>query len=612
MPSRQQAPVERLRLVTAATMRAIAERADLTLSFGTGRQVADGAQVRLAAPAATPSCAGLARLRGEADSIALRFRHHDAGLHARLAPLDEDARAVFDALERARFEAIGARRLAGVAANLDAALEARCREDGFAAASERLDVPLAAVLALLARARLTGARWPRSADTIVGVWRSWLNPRVEQHLSDLADAIEDQAAYSSRVHRMLADLELDRTGATSIEFTGGAAEPDRSRMDDAPDREATLDATSDDEANPPSIALEPRAPLAGHEPEDDLHPAASQRTPRQRSSPVARPERASADYHPFTTAHDQIVVPTDLCDASELARLRQRLDEAMSPIQAGIQRMASGLYRRLLARQARAWDFDLEEGVLDTERLARAIVDPSYSLVCKQARDTVFPDTIVTLLIDNSGSMRGPPIALAAMTADILARTLERCAVKVEILGFTTRAWKGGQSRDQWLAQGRPADPGRLTDLRHIVYKSAATPWRRARTGLGLMLHEGLLKENVDGEALLWAHDRLMARSEQRRILMVVSDGTPLDDSTLSANAPECLDRHLRQVIDSIETCSPIELSAIGIRHDVSHYYRRALTIMNAEQLGSAMIGELGRLLENPVSSRRSRRHMPR
>ena len=280
MPSRQQAPVERLRLVTAATMRAIAERADLTLSFGTGRQVADGAQVRLAAPAATPSCAGLARLRGEADSIALRFRHHDAGLHARHAPLDEDARAVFDALERARFEAIGARRLAGVAANLDAALDARCREDGFAAASERLDVPLAAVLALLARARLTGALWPRSADTIVGVWRSWLNPRVEQHLSDLADAIEDQAAYSSRVHRMLADLELDRTGATSIEFTGGAAEPDRSRMDDAPDRDATLEASSDDEAHPPSIALEPRAPLAGHEPDNDLHPAASQRTPR--------------------------------------------------------------------------------------------------------------------------------------------------------------------------------------------------------------------------------------------------------------------------------------------------------------------------------------------
>jgi cobaltochelatase CobT len=267
-------------------------------------------------------------------------------------------------------------------------------------------------------------------------------------------------------------------------------------------------------------------------------------------------------------------------------------------MQGAVTKLANRLQRRLMAQQLRSWDFDQEEGLLDAARLARVVVNPAHSLSNKMERDTEFRDTVVTLLIDNSGSMRGRPISIAAISADIMARTLERCGVKTEILGFTTRAWKGGQSREHWLAAGRPAQPGRLNDLRHIIYKKADEPWRRARRNLGLMMREGLLKENIDGEALLWAHNRLIARNEDRRILMVISDGAPVDDSTLSVNSGTYLERHLRQVIDWIENRSPVQLVAIGIGHDVTRYYRRAVTIMDAEQLGGTMVEQLAGLFD--------------
>jgi cobaltochelatase CobT len=307
------------------------------------------------------------------------------------------------------------------------------------------------------------------------------------------------------------------------------------------------------------------------------------------------------DYHAYTNAYDEIVAAEDLCDAEELTRLRGYLDQQLVHLQGAVTKLANRLQRRLMAQQSRSWDFDQEEGLLDAARLARVIVNPEHSLSYKVERDTDFRDTVVTLLIDNSGSMRGRPISIAAISADILARTLERCGVKVEILGFTTRAWKGGQSREGWLSAGRPPHPGRLNDLRHIVYKNADEPWRRARKNLGLMMREGLLKENIDGEALLWAHGRLIARPEERRVLMVISDGAPVDDSTLSVNSGTYLERHLRQVINWIEARSPVELVAIGIGHDVTRYYSRAVTIMDAEQLGGTMIEQLASLFDAPV-----------
>ena len=299
----------------------------------------------------------------------------------------------------------------------------------------------------------------------------------------------------------------------------------------------------------------------------------------------------------------------ELCDAEELTRLRNYLDKQLSSLQGVVARLANRLQRRLLAQQNRSWEFDLEEGILDAGRLSRVVTDPMHPLSFKVEHDTEFRDTVVTLLLDNSGSMRGRPITVAATCADILARTLERCAVKTEILGFTTRAWKGGQAREQWLSAGKPASPGRLNDLRHIVYKAADMPWRRARRNLGLMMREGLLKENIDGEALIWAHNRLLARPEQRRILMVISDGAPVDDSTLSVNTGSYLEKHLRQVIEEIETRSPVELIAIGIGHDVTRYYKRAVTIVDAEELGGAMTEKLAELFdENPPAPARRRR----
>jgi cobaltochelatase CobT len=309
-------------------------------------------------------------------------------------------------------------------------------------------------------------------------------------------------------------------------------------------------------------------------------------------------ERQDAPYRGFTTEFDEIVAADTLCDAEELTRLRSLLDQQLSHLQGVIGKLANRLQRRLLAKQNRSWEFDLEEGLLDAGRLARVVTNPLHPLSYKVEKDTKFRDTVVSLLIDNSGSMRGRPITIAAMSADILARTLERCGVKVEILGFTTRAWKGGQSRERWIAQGKPPNPGRLNDLRHIIYKAGDAPWRRARKSLGLMLREGILKENIDGEALLWAHNRLLARTEQRRILMVISDGAPVDDSTLSVNPGNYLERHLRDVIEYIESRSAVELTAIGIGHDVTRYYRRAVTIVDAEQLGGTMMEKLAELFD--------------
>ncbi|MDQ2860699.1 MAG: cobaltochelatase subunit CobT, partial [Pseudomonadota bacterium] len=329
--------------------------------------------------------------------------------------------------------------------------------------------------------------------------------------------------------------------------------------------------------------------------DDELETADGDRPARPNIKDHGRPEPA---YKVFTAAHDEIVSAEDLCEPEELTRLRAYLDQQLANLSNVVSRLANRLQRKLMAQQNRAWSFDLEEGMLDAARLTRVIVDPTAPLSFKQEEETDFRDTVVSLLIDNSGSMRGRPIMVAAVCADILARTLERCAVKVEILGFTTRAWKGGASRDEWLKAGKPASPGRLNDLRHIIYKAADAPWRRARKNLGLMMREGLLKENIDGEALMWAHQRLIGRTEQRRILMVISDGAPVDDSTLSVNSGHYLERHLRAVIAQIEGRSPVELIAIGIGHDVTRYYRRAVTIVDVEQLGGAITEQLAALFE--------------
>src|SRR4051812_33867587 len=549
-----------------------------------------------------------AEARGFADAAALRLRHHNVRLHQRHAPGDETARAVFDAAEQARVEALGARGMAGVRANLGRLAEMRLRTDPLVRARSREEVPLASAVGLIVRERLTGEAPPEAAQAGLALVAGWIEEKGGSDLDALGLAIDDQAAFAALATKLLRDLELVEGEADADldpdEADEGEGEDEADSGDDE-DRDqedegggrgdaeirGEQDQSGEDESDSDwRDEMADSSDSLGEDGEDGIVPA--------------RPNRALSDLPPrfdyriFTTFYDEEVEAGALCDEEELGRLRSYLDQQLVHLQSAVTKLANRLQRRLMAQQSRSWEFDQEEGLLDAARLARVIVNPVHSLSYKIERDTEFRDTVVTLLLDNSGSMRGRPISIAAISADILARTLERCGVKVEILGFTTRAWKGGQARETWLAAGRPPNPGRLNDLRHIVYKAADEPWRRARRNLGLMMREGLLKENIDGEALLWAHNRLIARPEERRILMVISDGAPVDDSTLSVNSGTYLERHLRQVIGWIETRSPVELIAIGIGHDVTRYYQRAVTIMDAEQLGGTMVEQLASLFD--------------
>jgi cobaltochelatase CobT len=602
-------PLETFRQALAGATRAMARDAEVELGFTSDIPGISGKSVKAPMPGRTIGAREAAEARGFADAAALRLRHHNERMHARHAPGDEVARSVFDAVEQARVEALGARGMAGVRANLGHLAELRLRTDPLVRARNREEVPLGSALGLIARERLTGEAAPEAAREGLALVAGWIEEKAGADLDALGLAIDDQQAFAALATKLLRDLELiegeadaDLDPDSADEGEGddeaeGAKDEESDQEDEGSVRgEAEIRGQAEQEGDESSEQdwseeeMGESADALGEEGEEGMLPV--------------RPNRPLSDlppkfdYRVFTEQYDEEVVAAELCDEEELGRLRSYLDQQLVHLQSAVTKLANRLQRRLMAQQSRSWDFDQEEGLLDVARLARVIVNPAQSLSYKVERETEFRDTVVSLLLDNSGSMRGRPISIAAISADILARTLERCGVKVEILGFTTRAWKGGQSREKWLADGRPPQPGRLNDLRHIVYKQADEPWRRARKSLGLMMREGLLKENIDGEALLWAHNRLIGRVEERKILMVISDGAPVDDSTLSVNSGTYLERHLRQVIGWIEARSPVELIAIGIGHDVTRYYSRAVTIMDAEQLGGTMVEQLAALFD--------------
>ncbi len=593
---------ELLKRVTAAACKAVAKHGDFAVQFGHAGASLGEETIHLPAPPPQVNKAAMTKLRGISDTLALRLRYHDEAVHKRHAPQGTEARAIFEVIEQVRCESLGAQRLAGVSDNLDALLEERCRAKGFAGVTERQEADLPEVLGLLVRQHMTGKAPPQAAESMVETWRQWLDRRLGHEIKKLAKTANDQETFAAQVMDLIKTLDL-------VNDMADATDPgDETRDDNAEDESENQDDSGETE-------MEADGGLAGQRGEGELiddaegtdsddefmagegdeEPAG----PSQWDKPwmINDMDRANA-YRAYTTAFDEIIEAESLCEPDELVRLRHQLDQQLSHLQGVVSRLANRLQRRLMALQTRTWDFDLEEGLLDSGRLARVIANPVHPLSFKMERDTEFRDTVVTLLIDNSGSMRGRPITVAAMSADILARTLERCGVKVEILGFTTRSWKGGQAREKWVNDEKPKTPGRINDLRHIVYKNADTPWRRARKNLGLMLREGLLKENIDGEALLWAHQRLLGRPEQRRILMVISDGAPVDDATLSANPGNYLERHLREVIHWIESRSDVELTAIGIGHDVTRYYRRAVTLIDAEELGGTMMSNLTELFD--------------
>ena len=578
---------------------------DLEVNYGQSAPGLTSDAAHMPAPQANMSPEAMTRFRGMSDALALRLRHHDADTHWENMPSGADARRVYEAVEQVRCESIGTQRLSGAGDNLHALLEERCRAKGYNGVKERDDALLPEVVGLMVRETLSGRALPESAKEFVELYRADIEEKISGDLDDLIKAASDQAEFSQAVNRMLESLDM----VTDDPADDISDEDDKSDSDDSEDGSQDADSADSDADSDGSMAGESEDSDSTEgmdfDPEfsdDDLNPGEGEEEPAGPSEYDPDWKRNDVGdnqpYRPYTDEYDEIIHAAELCDNEELTRLRHQLDQQLSHLQGVVGKLANRLQRRLLAQQTRSWEFDLEEGVLDAGRLSRVVSDPVAPLSFKRETDTDFRDTVVTLLIDNSGSMRGRPITVAAMSADILARTLERCGVKVEILGFTTRSWKGGSSRENWVGQGKPKNPGRLNDLRHIIYKSADMPWRRARPSLGLMLREGLLKENIDGEALLWAHNRLLGRPEQRRILMVISDGAPVDDATLSANPGNYLERHLREVINFIETKSYVELTAIGIGHDVTRYYKRAVTIIDAEELGGTMMASLAELFD--------------
>ncbi len=605
-------PAEPFKKALAEATKTMAHDAELTVSYSIDPPGMTADTMRLPQVSRRMTRDEVLLARGTADAFALRHRYHDVKTHARYAPQGQMARDLYEAMETARCEAVGARDMPGTATNIDAKIAHEAERKGYSQITRREDAPLATAAGYLVRQLASGRPLPKGAENITNLWRGFIEQQAAADLEHVGEVLGDQAAFARLARKVIADLgygdqlgddpdQDDDEGQDQAEEDEDNPESQGEDSDDQEEADASPEESQDQQQDQAqaqvSMEDQPDADMSDEAemPEGDapLEPP-----------PPAPHSDADPNYTVYTTDFDEEIRAEDLADPAELDRLRAYLDQQLEPLKGAVSRLANKLQRRLQAQQNRSWLFDLEEGILDAGRLARVVANPTTPLSFKHEKDTEFRDTVVTLLLDNSGSMRGRPISIAAICADVLARTLERCQVKVEILGFTTRAWKGGQSRERWLANGRPQGPGRLNDLRHIIYKAADAPMRRARANLGLMMKEGLLKENIDGEALEWAHRRMLARPEARKILMVISDGAPVDDSTLSVNPANFLEKHLRDVISMVERRRAVELIAIGIGHDVTRYYQRAVTITDVEQLAGAITEQLAALFEADPKAR--------
>ncbi|MFC4670142.1 cobaltochelatase subunit CobT [Seohaeicola nanhaiensis] len=614
MASHSDNPADPFKKALAEATKVMANDPELTVSYSVDPSGLSGENMRLPQVSRRMTRDEVLLARGTADSLAMHRKYHDDATHARYAPPGDMARDLYEAMEVARCEAMGARDMPGTAGNIDAKIGNDAQRKGYDQITKTSEAPLAVAAGYMIRQMATGRDLPRGAQNVLDLWRGFIEDQAAGTLEDVRGLLHDQAAFSRLARQVIKDLGYgdqlgedpdaeDDNDDQAEEDSQDDQEPDSTGQDSDDDQEADADPErSQDETSDQAEAQVSLDDLA----EQDMGEDAEMPDGEAPLEPPAPPPVSDADplYRVFRTEYDEEIAAEELADPAELERLRAYLDQQLEPLKGAVSRLANKLQRRLQAQQNRSWEFDREEGILDAGRLARVVANPTTPLSFKVEKDTEFRDTCVTLLLDNSGSMRGRPISIAAICADVLARTLERCNVKVEILGFTTRAWKGGQSREAWLNEGRPQQPGRLNDLRHIVYKSADAPWRRTRPNLGLMMKEGLLKENIDGEALEWAHRRMIGRREQRKILMVISDGAPVDDSTLSVNPANYLEKHLRDVIAMVQKRKLVELLAIGIGHDVTRYYDRAVTITDVEQLAGAMTEQLAALFDNDPRAR--------
>ncbi|SEQ37448.1 cobaltochelatase subunit CobT [Thalassovita taeanensis] len=608
-------PADPFKKALADATKVMANDPELNVSYSVDPSGLSGDSMRLPQVSRRLTRDEVLLTRGTADALAMQRRYHNEVLHARYAPPGDMARSLYEAMETARCEAMGARDMPGTAGNIDAKIGHEAARLGYEQITQAADAPLSAAAGYMIRHLATGRDLPPAAQNVMELWRGFIEDQAGGTLEDLQEKLSDQAEFAKFARQVIDDLgygdqlgdDPDQNDEDQQDDADDGAEeqpdPDSTGQDDQDDEQAEADPEqSQDDTQDSSEAQVSMDDLADEElgeeaelPEGDapLEPP-----------PPAPFSEADPNYAVYDAQFDEEIPAEELAEPAELERLRAYLDQQLEPLKGAVSRLANKLQRRLQAQQNRSWLFDMEEGILDAGRLARVVANPTTPLSFKVEKDTEFRDTVVTLLLDNSGSMRGRPISIAAICADVLARTLERCSVKVEILGFTTRAWKGGQSREKWLADGRPQQPGRLNDLRHIIYKHADAPMRRTRTNLGLMMKEGLLKENIDGEALEWAHRRLISRHEARKVLMVISDGAPVDDSTLSVNPANYLEKHLRDVIAMVEKRKQVELIAIGIGHDVTRYYQHAVTITDVDQLAGAMTEQLAGLFDQDPRAR--------
>ncbi|MFT4961065.1 MAG: cobaltochelatase CobT [Paracoccaceae bacterium] len=608
-------PADPFKKALAEATKVMANDPELTISYTVDPSGLSGEAMRLPQVSRRMTRDEVLLARGTADALALHRRYHVDSVHSRYAPPGDMARDLFEAMETARCEAMGARDMPGTAGNIDAKISNEATRRGYEQCKAPSEAPLAVAAGYLIRHLATGRDLPAGAQNVMDLWRGFIEEQAGGTLENLQDTLDDPTEFARFARQVIKDLGYgDQLGQDPDELDDDQDDnaEDDAQDDQDPDSTGSEDADDDEaDANPEQAQEDQQDQSQAQVGMDDMADEemgdeAEMPEGEAPIEPPAPPPASEADpnYNVYLATHDEEIRAEDLAEPVELERLRAYLDQQLEPLKGAVSRLANKLQRRLQAQQNRSWLFDLEEGILDAGRLARVVASPTTPLSFKIEKDTEFRDTLVTLLLDNSGSMRGRPISIAAICADVLARTLERCGVKVEILGFTTRAWKGGQSREAWLNDGRPQQPGRLNDLRHIIYKSADAPWRRSRPNLGLMMKEGLLKENIDGEALEWAHRRMVSRPEVRKILMVISDGAPVDDSTLSVNPANYLEKHLRDVIAMVERKRAVELLAIGIGHDVTRYYERAVTITDVEQLAGAMTEQLASLFDSDPRAR--------
>ncbi|AXT25440.1 cobaltochelatase subunit CobT [Ruegeria sp. AD91A] len=615
MAQKNDNPADPFKKALAEATKVMADDPELSVTYTVDPSGMSGESMRLPQVSRRMTREEVLLARGTADALALQRKYHDDATHARYAPPGDMARDLYEAMETARCEAMGARDMPGTASNIDVKIGHEAIRRGYDQCKQPADAPLSVAAGYLIRHLATGRDLPPAAENIMNLWRGFIEEQAGGTLENLDEILSDQAEFAKFARQVIKDLGYgDQLGDDPDELDDEQEDQAEEDAEDQPDPDSTGQDDQDDQdadATPEQTQEEQQdqsqAQVSMDEmAEDEMGDEAEMPDGEAPLEPPAPPPASEADpdYKVYLDTHDEEIAAEDLAEPAELERLRAYLDQQLEPLKGAVSRLANKLQRRLQAQQNRSWEFDREEGILDAGRLARVVANPTTPLSFKVEKDTEFRDTVVTLLLDNSGSMRGRPISIAAICADVLARTLERCNVKVEILGFTTRAWKGGQAREAWLNDGRPQQPGRLNDLRHIIYKGADAPWRRARPNLGLMMKEGLLKENIDGEALEWAHRRMLARREQRKILMVISDGAPVDDSTLSVNPANSLEKHLRDVIAMVEKRKMVELLAIGIGHDVTRYYDRAVTITDVEQLAGAMTEQLAALFDSDPRAR--------